>query len=67
MGPLRVEAASATTLAALDRLRADGRVDAGEHVVLVATGVGYGGDAGGADAETVERAALAAALGVEDG
>ncbi|PSQ08373.1 hypothetical protein BRC97_00405 [Halobacteriales archaeon QS_6_71_20] len=62
-----MEAASATTLAALDRLCADGRVNAGEHGVLLATGVGYDGDAGGADAETVERAALPAALGVKDG
>ncbi|WP_435062661.1 threonine synthase [Halobaculum sp. EA56] len=66
---MRVEAASATTLAGLRRLRERGEVDAGEHVVLVATGVGYGGggDAGPTDAETVTRADLAAALGVDDG
>ncbi|WP_348608075.1 threonine synthase [Halobaculum rarum] len=64
---MRVEAASATTLAGLRRLRERGEVDAGEHVVLVATGVGYGGDgdAGAADAETVTREGLAAALGVK--
>ena len=70
---MRVEAASATTLAGLRRLRERGEVDAGEHVVLVATGVGYGGDGGGGDAkrdgmdvETVPRSGLAAALGVGD-
>ncbi|MXR41953.1 pyridoxal-phosphate dependent enzyme [Halobaculum sp. WSA2] len=75
---MRVEAASATPLAGLRRLRERGAVDAGEHVVLVATGVGYGGTddgddgdgdggddgAGPADAETVTRERLAAALGV---
>ncbi|QZX98546.1 threonine synthase [Halobaculum rubrum] len=68
---MRIEAASATTLAGLRRLRERGAVDAGEHVVLVATGVGYGetdhgdGDTGAADTETVTRGGLAAALGVE--
>ncbi|MFC7096692.1 threonine synthase [Halobaculum marinum] len=62
---LRVEPASATPLAALRTLRASGAVDAGEHVALVATGVGYGGDATTVDAETVTRAELAGALGVE--
>ena len=67
---MRVEPASATPLAGLRRLRERGEVDAGEHVVLVATGVGYGGtddedgDAGAAAAETVTREELAAALGV---
>jgi len=65
---MRVEAASATTLAGLRRLRERDEVDAGEHVVLVATGVGYGGDgdAGAADAETVALEGLTAALGVGD-
>ncbi len=52
---LRVEAASATPLAALRRLRAEGAVDAGEHVACVATGVGYGGGSMSVDAETVTR------------
>jgi threonine synthase len=76
---MRVEAASATTLAGLRRLRERGAVDAGEHVALVATGVGYdgeGGDGGGDGGDrgdggavkAVSRSGLAAALGVgEDG
>ncbi|QZP38756.1 threonine synthase [Halobaculum magnesiiphilum] len=69
---IRVEPASATPLAGLRRLRERGAVDAGEHVVLVATGVGYGGTDGGdgrsgsLDVETVPRSGLAAALGLGD-
>ncbi|GAA0208514.1 threonine synthase [Halobaculum roseum] len=67
---IRVEPASATPLAGLRRLRERGAVDAGEHVVLVATGAGYGGDDRGTEApaaETVARGDLAGALGVDDG
>ncbi|WP_284030654.1 threonine synthase [Halobaculum lipolyticum] len=62
---LRVEAASATPLAAVRTLRERGAVDRGEHVVCVATGVGYGSGSTAVDAETVARADLGAALGVE--
>jgi threonine synthase len=62
----RVEAASATVLAALCELRERGEIARGEDVVLVATGVGYGGgssDAGESDgagevAPVVSRAEL---------
>ncbi|WP_277555241.1 threonine synthase [Halobaculum limi] len=62
---LRVEAASATPLAALRRLRETGEIDRGEHVALVATGVGYGGGGASVDAETVTRESLPAVLGVD--
>ncbi|WP_268762479.1 hypothetical protein [Halobaculum gomorrense] len=44
-------------------------MDVGAHVALVATGVGYGGSGDGeaTNAETVTRAELRAALGVDDG
>lgn len=52
---LAVEPASATTLAAVERLREDGVLDAGDEVALVATGRGFG-DAGAAvDAEAVDQ------------
>ncbi|ESP88457.1 pyridoxal-phosphate dependent enzyme [Candidatus Halobonum tyrrellensis] len=58
----RVEAASATPLAALGRLRDAGEIEAGEDVVLVATGAGYGDDAPPESVETVRREGLAGAL-----
>ena len=51
---LCVEASSATSLAAVDRLREAGDLDAGDSVVAVATGSGFKEFDGAADARTVE-------------
>ncbi|GAB7014153.1 threonine synthase [Halolamina salina] len=55
---LAVEPASATTLAALSPLRESGVLDDGDTVALVATGRGFGGADGEADADRVELSAL---------
>ncbi|MFW5939150.1 MAG: threonine synthase [Halolamina sp.] len=55
---LAVEPASATTLAAVDRLREDGVLQAGDRAALIATGRGFGNAAGRVDAQRVTLSAL---------
>ncbi|WP_435117988.1 threonine synthase [Halolamina sp. C58] len=55
---LAVEPASATTLAALSRLRERDVLADGDTAALVATGRGFGGAGGGAETDRVELSAL---------
>ncbi|MFD1565978.1 threonine synthase [Halolamina litorea] len=55
---LAVEPSSATTLAAIERLRSDGVLDAGDEVALVATGRGFGDDGVAVETERIDRSAL---------
>jgi threonine synthase len=59
---IAVEPASATTLAAVDELVADGELADDDDVVLVATGRGFGGADGAAESEQVVLSKLADAL-----
>lgn len=60
---LTVEPASATTLAAVDRLVERGALVSDEDVVLVATGRGFGGDGGSAESDRVALSELGTAVG----
>lgn len=56
---LAVEPASATTLGAVEALRADGVLDHGDDIALIATGRGFGGGDASINAERVELSSLA--------